>query len=914
MKTLTLLFFALGVGISPAADGGVHGRVYGQDEKGANLGPVANAQIELKSEAGGGVVTAKTNDFGYYQIATLKAGAYRYKVTASDFRIEDEQRGFVMPQDTREFVHDFLLTKETKPGAVPSGIAQSNIAQPAVHGRVYGQNEKGENLGPLPGAKIELLSGPGGTVVATATANSPGGYYEIKNLPPADYAYRVSAAGFETENAGRGFTVPKSTLEYVHDFLLSKTPPKRDRCDLAILVVKVIRNGNDRSTDARLPVANAKLLLQPQGSQQAPVNQPFVTDARGEYMAKLLGEGSYTVAIDAPECEPFTGPLVVKCDKDGSVIFELEPCNELQHSYVRVMLNDGWGPSAQAKAACDRAWQRAGKAGPVDCAVNYAQGLTRLSAGDYNGAQQSFATAIGQKSDAAVWDRACEARLWMNLCLHQPGQAVKEIRSLVQRHYANRAATPASKDTAHVCGIALGLIKGPWRDQVGAGDAVLLESELLGALKGDLQAECAKARDHVTAEHDKLKAAEDAARNQLLAEVTEKRNAEISRLMERQSVLSRDVAALDAEIQTLQTTVNGFDQKYRVQIVGFMQQRQQIAAQIAPLQARFQQISACMAQDQVELRGAAQQQPITEKQTFQPGMRQEMGNSQAILAEIQQHQVEMQQIRTQMAAIQNQDAQMAAQIANLQNQFQREAGNAQASLNSKLQQRERMANEFDTLDRQRVAPFDPAAFTTPEIDDLARRRNSLKTYSDLPLEPRREELLAQFDCGAAKEPKRPANSVPAVSINEPAITMKRPAAVSTAPPAPSVMRALPASPVSTVPAINQLPVTPMPVNPATPPAKPLPTAATAVRPPPNAGDPAEVIVTNNHTGAVRVFGISLGAEREQFVRSLQSGEEAMIPAKVGETLIIKATTGGQELQRRTIGKKLEVVKVGGARN
>jgi hypothetical protein len=342
-----------------------------------------------------------------------------------------------------------------------------------------------------------------------------------------------------------------------------------------------------------------------------------------------------------------------------------------------------------------------------------------------------------------------------------------------------------------------------------------------------------------------------------------------------------------------------------------MQQRQQIAAQIAPLQARFQQISACMAQDQVELRGAAQQPTINDKPTFQPGMRQEMGNSQAILAEIQQHQVEMQQIRTQMAAIQNQDAQMAAQIANLQNQFQREAGAAQASLSIKLKQRERLANEFDTLDRQRVAPFDPAAFTTPEIDDLARRRHSLKTYSDLPLEPRREELLAQFDCGAAKEPARPANSVPTVSIKEPAFTLKRPVAVSSSAPAPSVMRALPASPALAVPAAGMPPIEPVQPNRTVPSSKSLPAAATAVRPPPNAGDPAEVIITNNHTGAVRVFGISLGAEREQFVRSLQSGEETMIPAKVGETLIIKATTGGQELQRRTIGKKLEVLKVGG---
>ncbi|MFN0079778.1 MAG: carboxypeptidase regulatory-like domain-containing protein [Prosthecobacter sp.] len=913
MKTLLSFFTLLCVTLSTAADGGVHGRVYGQDEKGDNLGPLAGARIELKSETGGTAATVTTNIYGYYQIATLAAGAYRYKVAAAGFRDEDEQRGFAMPQDTREYVHDFLLTRERKLG---SGPAQSNVVQPAVHGRVYGQDEKGENLGPLPGAKIELLSGQGGTVVATATANSPGGYYEIKNLSPADYAYRVSAAGFQTEDAGRGFMVPKGTLEYVHDFLLSKTPPKRDRCDLAILVVKRISTGNNRANDARLPVANAKLILQPTGNLLTPINQPFVTDAKGEYMAKLLGEGDYTVAIDAPECEPFTGPLKVVCDKDGEVIFELQPCNELLHGYVRAMLTDGWGNSASAKAAADRAYQRALKADDKgDCSVNYASALAQISAGDYNAAQQNLAAAIGKKQDGTVWDRACEARLWMNLCLHQPAQALREIRSLVQNHYATRAVTPAAKDTAHVCGIALGLFKGPWKDQIGAGDAVLLEGELLSALKGELKTECARARDHVAVEYGKLKSAEDAARNALMVGVTENRNAEVARMAERQTMISRDVAALDADIQTLQATVNAADQNYRIQATGFMQQRQQNALQLAPMQARMQQISACMAQDQVNLQGA--QQPMQQTPTLQPGMRPGMMQpgmgGQAILAEIQQHQIELQQLQAQMVVIQNQDAQMAAQIVNLQNQYNASVGTAQASLNTKLRQREVMANEFDTLDRQRTAPFDPAAFSTPEIDDLVRRENALKTYDDLPLEPRREELLDQFDCGAAKEAKRPANTVMPIAINEPAFTVKRPAATFPAA-TPTSSRPLPAlAPLTPAPAPDMRQATPTPQNPGMPPLKPLPASAMAVKPPPNLGDPAEVVVTNNHTGAVRIFGLAPGAENQVFVRSLQSGEEAMIPAKIGQTFIIKATTGGQELQRHTIGKKLEVLKLGGAR-
>jgi hypothetical protein len=885
MKTLLLLFLMLGASLLDAADGSVHGRVYGQSDKGENLGPVAHAKIELKSATGGAVAEVTTNENGYYQITTLAAGGYRYKVTAAGFRDEDQMRGFAMPQDTREYVHDFLLTRESKPGSSP---AQANLVQPAVHGRVYGQTQKGDNLGPLPGAKVELLAGPGGRVVATATASAPGGYYEIKQLPPADYAYRVTAAGFAPENAGRGFKVPLGTLEYVQDFLLSKRPSKRDKCDLAVLVVKRISSGSDRANDARLPVAGARLVLHPAGHLPVPLNQPFVTDAKGEYTAKDLAEGSYTVAIDAPGCNPFNGALTVKCDKEsGDVIFELQPCNELLHGYVRTMLNQGWGDSTQARTAAEGAYLRAMKADAQDGGVNYASALALLSAGDYPAAQQSLAAAIGKKSDSGTWDRACEARLWMNLCLHQPAEAVREMRSLAHNHYATRAATPAAQDTAYVCGIGLGLIKGPWHDLVEAGDAALLESELLTVLKGELQAACAKGRDHVAAEYGKLKAAENAARTTLMAGVTQKRNAEIARLTERQTAIHQEVAALDPDIQ--------FEQQYRIQVAGFMQQRQANAAQLQGLNARMQQIAACMARDEGNLQAAQRQ--MQQPSTMRPGMRPEMvapgAGSQVILAEIQQHQAELQQIRQQMQVIQNQDVLMGANIANQQTLLNRNAGSAQADLNIKLQRRGMLASEFETLDQQRTAPFDPASYSTPEIDDLVQRGRLLKTYHKLPLEVRREELLNHYDCGAEKEPKRLANAGPAADIQEPALTSSRRPALSAPASAPQVRRAEPATEGAGMQAL-----------------KPLPAAAPAAIPPPHIGDPAEVVVTNNQPGAVRVFGLSPGAENELFVRSLEAAEEAMISARIGQTLIIKTSNGGRELQRHTVGKKLEVLKLG----
>lgn len=1025
MKTLLPLFVCLCAPLASllAADGSVHGRVYGQDDKGENWGPLANARIELKSESGGAPATVTTNTYGYYQLATLKPGAYRYKVVAAGFKTEDEQRGFVLPQDSREFVHDFLLSREAKPGT-PSP-AQTQVIQPAVHGRVYGQDEKGEPLGPIPGAKIELLKGgKGGQVVATATANSPGAYYEIKNLPPANYAYRVTAAGYATEDAGRGFTVPQATLEYVHDFLLSKTPAKRFNCDQPILVVKRLGTSRQKSdNDVRVPVANARIVLQPSTNQQTPLNQPYVTDAKGEHTAQALPEGGYTVAIDAPECEPFNGVLKIVCDaqkNNDQVIFELEPCNELLHGYVRALLADGWGPSTQAKGASDRAYQRALKAdGAKDCRVTYALALAQLSAGSYDAAQANLAAAIGQKSDDPAWDRACETRLWMSLIQHQPAQTMKEIRSLVKNHYASRADTPASRDTARLCGQALGLMKGPWKDLMPPGEAVLLESELLASLRGNLQTECTKGRDMVTTEHDKRKSALDDARKRLMTDLMAKRDAEVARIVERQKTISTTVTGLDKEIMELQASVNRCNEQFRVQILGFTQQREALVPQMTALAGRLQQINACMAQDQQNYQGVLrtqqqmQQQQIQQQQLqmqqellrrqqeeiirrqqqqqqqqqrqqtpatpavptlrqqgpsktylptlgqstmtqFQPGVPGRGGmDAQAIQAEIQQHVAEIQQIQAQMAVLQRQDAQFVVQITNLQNQYRGCTGNAQAALDLKLRERGGLAKEFETLDRQRTAPFDPSSATTPEIDRLKKEDMAVKTYYDLPLDTRREELLDQFDCGAAKDPQRPAGRGPGstpTSITEPEFPKSSMRPVSAPLPAnpPRSATALPAAPaLSPAPALNALTtapaLSPAPASVPPPTAPPpetvrgpgsmppggvpqdsaselglLPTSrralpgATAAAPPAaRIGDAAEIVVSNNLPEAVRVFGIAPSSDNEMLVRSMKPGDETTVPSTIGTTFIIRSATGGQEVQRHKVGKKLEILKLGG---
>ncbi len=867
MKTILLLIAAAAGAALPAGATTVSGRVLGLDDNGAPASLVAGARIEFKDDAGGTVATATSGTDGFYVVEGLSAAACRYRVTAVGFKTEDAQRGFSLPGPAQDYVHDFLLWKEgAKPSAAPAPVAAATRI-PVVHGRVYGQDAEGKLTGVLSGAKIELLSG--GKSVAQATAQGSG-YYLIPDLPPGDYTYRVTAAGYAPEDHGRGFTVPADSLEYVHDFLLSPPPPKKEKCDLAILVVKRISSGKNKDNDIRLPVADAQIMLQPTGQLPTPPNQPFVTNAKGEFTVPMLENGDYTVMVDAPDCDPYHGPLKVVCDDAGQIILELQPCNELLHSYLRDMLTDGWGNSTQAKAAAERAYQRALKADTAgDGGVNYVRALTELSGGDYEAAQQSLAAAIGKKSDSPVWDRACGTRLWMNLCLHRPEQAIREIRSLVRNHYSTRAANAASGDTAYYCGVALGMVKGPWQDMISPGEAALLESELLAGLSGDLRKACEAGRDHVAKTHSQWTAELEQQRNRQLTEATKARNAEVARMEERQAVLSGEVAALDGEIQKLDATIAQYDQ-LRVQAVGFAQQRQAIAAQFQPLNARLQQINICMAQDQQEYQMMAAQRPTEAAQ---------------IMTEMQQHQIETQQIRQQMVLLQNQDAQMAAQAANLEAQFNRGAGAAMTSRNTLLGRREGMAREFDQLERERMTPFDPSKFTTPELEAAKDRLRSLKPYCDLELEPAREEMLARFNCGAAKQPKPLAAAGQPVAIIEPPFT-KQPSLVASRP------MPAPASPQP-------------PANTAPPPA-----AAAAPGSGPKSGDPAELIVTNNHDGAVRIFGIAPGGDNEQLVRRMERGDEAMIKARIGQTLIIRATLGGRELQRHAVGKKLEVLKIG----
>lgn len=100
-----------------------------------------------------------------------------------------------------------------------SAVAPVPAEDTSVHGRVMGQTEEGEHLGPVPGAKVEFL-GRGGASLGSAVADG-GGYYRIAGLAESRYVYRITAAGFHEENEHRGVEV-SADGSHVLDFVLTK--------------------------------------------------------------------------------------------------------------------------------------------------------------------------------------------------------------------------------------------------------------------------------------------------------------------------------------------------------------------------------------------------------------------------------------------------------------------------------------------------------------------------------------------------------------------------------------------------------------------------------------------------------------------------------------------------------------------
>lgn len=211
MNTRSFLCYVIfaGLALGEACAGGLRGYVMGQDEKGAHLGPLAGARIDLLDKAGRPAATATTNRIGYYEIATLAAGNFTYRVKADGFMEENAGRGFTMPASPRPFVLDFVVSRGATIASPP--------AAGELSGRVWQQSGAGKQ--PIAGARVALQRRTGGVAQILQTAAD--GSYRV-SLPPGAWRASAAAPGITLSLPPQAVVVPpgsKATL----DFTFSRT-------------------------------------------------------------------------------------------------------------------------------------------------------------------------------------------------------------------------------------------------------------------------------------------------------------------------------------------------------------------------------------------------------------------------------------------------------------------------------------------------------------------------------------------------------------------------------------------------------------------------------------------------------------------------------------------------------------------
>jgi len=186
-----------------------------------NVPPIKAAVVALGP--GRGHKKFPVDDNGRFRLP-LPPGSYEIHAVAEGYAPASTGRRAVL---TGEFTRVTLTlnraeSQPSDPGFVenppPVNIDTDN-AGPTIYGHVLALNEKGELVGPVPGAQIEILLGGGS--VASLSADGSGGYQT--DLPAAgQYNYKLTAEGYKQENHGRGFQVVASSGMSRVDFWMSK--------------------------------------------------------------------------------------------------------------------------------------------------------------------------------------------------------------------------------------------------------------------------------------------------------------------------------------------------------------------------------------------------------------------------------------------------------------------------------------------------------------------------------------------------------------------------------------------------------------------------------------------------------------------------------------------------------------------
>lgn len=215
------------------------------------------------------------------------------------------------------------------------------------------------------------------------------------------------------------------------------------------------------------PVFRAKIELQPVGDHviSTQFERAFLSGEDGVFRIPGLPEGTYHVTIFHKDYRTLITQFTITPEMADLKPFVLKRRISAYDHAIACMLTRGWGKSVAAQAAAEKFYQQALAVDKTHCAAYYAKTLCLLSARRDSEAREQLRLAISKRSNDFVWDRAAEARIWLNMFLGEHQATLREIQTLTSRQYAERIENSGSVDTAYLLGVSFGMLQGPLQEQ-----------------------------------------------------------------------------------------------------------------------------------------------------------------------------------------------------------------------------------------------------------------------------------------------------------------------------------------------------------------------------------------------------------------------------------------------------------------
>lgn len=254
-------------------------------------------------------------------------------------------------------------------------VPVNTAAAGGLRGYVFGLREDGRFEAPVAGAKIEFIL-PNGQVAATATTNASG-YYQV-NLSPGIYAYRITAPGYQTDDAGRQISVQHADRYVLRNFAVKKGPeqparppePQAPAEPLATLRGHVY----EQAGRSREGIPGASVILRQKGTRRVirVVTAAGNRDAgaysvivpAGTYDAAAMADGYASVVVEGLELRP---------EETKTQDFLLRPLQR-QTATLRVLTRLEPAPTAPVPGRAEVWIRRAGPdrrvIGPIDAPLN----------------------------------------------------------------------------------------------------------------------------------------------------------------------------------------------------------------------------------------------------------------------------------------------------------------------------------------------------------------------------------------------------------------------------------------------------------------------------------------------------------------------------------------------------------------